>query len=187
MSDIVERLLDIYRFGIYKVPEPHKITKEAADTIENLREELDNERARGIHSCGPNCQRTECMQRREIERLEAEVERHKRRIDLLEASELRFCEYEDCDQEPMYCEGHMRELCKDGLSKYRGEIEQLQARNEQLETAMRDDMAGAVANCGKYGGERDCAPWVDRGLRCSDCPVEVWLSSTHEALAALEE
>ena len=48
--------------------------------------------------------------------------------------------------------------------------------------AMLEDMEGAKANCGKYGGVRDCRAWTERNLRCSDCPVEVWLSSTYEAL-----
>ncbi len=49
--------------------------KKQADTIEQLREELENERAQGIHSCGPNCQRLACVQRREIERLQARCEK----------------------------------------------------------------------------------------------------------------
>lgn len=32
--------------------------------IAELQRELDNERARGIHSCGPNCQRDGCVNRR---------------------------------------------------------------------------------------------------------------------------
>ena len=43
--------------------------------IERLKTALDNERARGIHSCGPHCQKLECRQRREIERLQAENEK----------------------------------------------------------------------------------------------------------------
>ena len=41
--------------------------------MSDLKSELDNERARDIHSCGPHCQRMECQQRREIERLSALV------------------------------------------------------------------------------------------------------------------
>ena len=62
----------------------------------------------------------------------------------------------------------------------------MHTENEQLRAAMLEDMEGAKANCGKYGGARDCSSWTGRNLRCSDCPVEVWLSSTCEALAAQE-
>jgi hypothetical protein len=42
---------------------------EAADEIERLRKALDNERARGIHTCHDNCQRPLCVSGREIDRL----------------------------------------------------------------------------------------------------------------------
>ncbi len=71
MSDIVERLRNPEGASTIIIVQD---MEEAADTIERLREELDNERARGIHSCGPNCQRLACKQRREIERLQAQVE-----------------------------------------------------------------------------------------------------------------
>ncbi len=48
---------------------------------------------------------------------------------------------------------------------------------KEIYQAAQEDMEGAKANCGKYGGARDCSAWTDRNLRCSDCPVEVWLSS----------
>ena len=41
---------------------------------ERLTAELNNERARGIHSCGPHCQRMECTQGRRIAKLEAELQ-----------------------------------------------------------------------------------------------------------------
>ncbi len=75
MSDIVERLqghvetLNSVASGVYSYD-----ISEAIDEIERLREELENERARGIHTCGPNCQRLACRQRREIEQLQAQVE-----------------------------------------------------------------------------------------------------------------
>lgn len=43
----------------------------AEQEIERLTAELDNERARGIHSCGPHCQQIECKQGRRIAKLEA--------------------------------------------------------------------------------------------------------------------
>lgn len=38
--------------------------EELEDEIENLQRELGNEKARGIHSCGPNCQKDGCVNRR---------------------------------------------------------------------------------------------------------------------------
>jgi hypothetical protein len=42
---------------------------QAAAEIERLGAELDNERARGVHSCGPNCQRPLCVANRRIAEL----------------------------------------------------------------------------------------------------------------------
>jgi len=39
--------------------------------VAELQRELENERARDIHSCGPNCQRTGCVNRRLREENEA--------------------------------------------------------------------------------------------------------------------
>ena len=64
------------------------------------------------------------------------------------------------------------------LCELKAEIERLRA----IENAAKDDMECAKANCGKYGGSRNCSAWINRDLRCSDCPVEVWLGSTFEAL-----
>ena len=56
----------------------YRLVSDACDAyveeIERLKTALDNERARGIHSCGPHCQKLECRQRREIEQLQARVE-----------------------------------------------------------------------------------------------------------------
>lgn len=46
-----------------------------------------------------------------------------------------FCEWEDCDQEPVYCEGHAHELVNPLGLNIRGqqtEIERLTAENEVL-------------------------------------------------------
>lgn len=42
--------------------------------IARLKEELDNERAKGIHSCGPDCKRPLCVANKENERLRAALE-----------------------------------------------------------------------------------------------------------------
>lgn len=42
--------------------------------IEGIKEELENEQARGIHSCSPFCNRPLCVARRQIKYLQAEVE-----------------------------------------------------------------------------------------------------------------
>lgn len=52
--------------------------------------------------------------------------------------------------------------------------------------AAEDDWEGAIANCGKYPESgKDCSAWIERGLRCSDCPTEVWMGSTGVALDKL--
>ena len=47
--------------------------KETIDALyaenKRLQTELDNEQASGIHTCNAHCQRVECVQRKEIERL----------------------------------------------------------------------------------------------------------------------
>jgi hypothetical protein len=42
-----------------------------SERISELEDELDNEMARGGHSCGPNCQRPLCVANRKIKRLDA--------------------------------------------------------------------------------------------------------------------
>ena len=71
------------------------------------------------------------------------------------------------------------------------EIERLKERIALLEdvaVAAEDDWEGAIANCGKYPESgKDCSAWIERGLRCSDCPTEVWMGSTGVALDKLRD
>jgi len=71
-------------------------------------------------------------------------------------------------------------------SEWMKDIERLQAMLDVAAPA-KDNLACAVANCGKTGGDRDCSAYVNYGLRCSDCPVEIWLASIVEALDKLWE
>jgi uncharacterized protein YdcH (DUF465 family) len=68
----IERLrgvIDAMADEALKVYKPELDAKDAE--IERLREDLNNAQARGIHTCHDQCQRVECVQRREIERLRA--------------------------------------------------------------------------------------------------------------------
>ena len=69
MSDIVQRLRRKTVAGQPVFPTPLDI--EAANEIERLRQLIEDIDASGIHSCHDRCQRVECVQRREIERLRA--------------------------------------------------------------------------------------------------------------------
>lgn len=58
-----------------------------AQEVESLRAELENEQARGIHTCHENCQRPLCVARRRVRELEKEVEElmaDKARLDHLQ-------------------------------------------------------------------------------------------------------
>jgi hypothetical protein len=58
-----------------------------ADVLSALLYAYEDQQARGIHTCHANCQRTECVQRRTIDRLERELARangfHERLADRL--------------------------------------------------------------------------------------------------------
>ena len=45
-----------------------------------------------------------------------------------------FCEYEDCDQEAVYCSGHAGEFVADALNVKDRRIAKLEAENERLRT-----------------------------------------------------
>ena len=73
-------------------------------------------------------------------------------------SEPRFCIYEDCDQEPLYCEGHVKELAAERTTKLE---KSLGIANGYLRKGVEiDDQLIAEINrlrdaLGKYG---DCLP-----------------------------
>ena len=92
--------------------------------MSDLKSELDNERARDIHSCGPHCQRMECQQRREIERLTKGRDIQKDNAKRWEALAM----------------------------QYKREIERLQARVEALEGVREDfkQFAAYIAVKGQY-------------------------------------
>jgi chromosome segregation ATPase len=78
----------------------------------------------------------------------------------------------------------LREIIDTRLPDQGRQIERLRAVYE----AAKNDMKSAKANCGKFPeSSRDCSSWIERGMRCSDCPVEVWLAETSDALAAAQE
>ena len=52
----------------------HETSRAKDRRIEELAEELDNEQARGIHSCGPNCKRPLCVANRQIAEYEKALE-----------------------------------------------------------------------------------------------------------------
>jgi hypothetical protein len=96
-NDLIERHFIVPYLRNHAVYKRHKncivLRDAAADEIERLADELDNERARGIHSCGPNCQRITCKQRKRIAELDNYYAKTKvlldvanKRIDILEAA-----------------------------------------------------------------------------------------------------
>jgi hypothetical protein len=60
------------------------LADEAADEIIALRKELENEQARGVHSCHPNCAKDGCVNRRlriEIAALQQELTKTEHQLD----------------------------------------------------------------------------------------------------------
>lgn len=89
--------------------------------------------------------------------------------------------------------GYMAEACKN----QRGDGAAAQARvlfeaRDTLEALLRVaeaadlDISDAEVNCGRFNKAKDCSPWTDRSLTCSDCPVD-WFHHTNEALEQLQE
>jgi HAMP domain-containing protein len=73
-EELVERLRDAVTYG-YMPRLMREVAAEAADRIEALQAEIERLTYDGIHTCHDHCPRLPCVQRREIEELQAEVER----------------------------------------------------------------------------------------------------------------
>ena len=67
LNELVANLRGIYYHHGFSVG------GEGADAIESLRRDLENERARGIHTCHDRCDRPMCVLRRERDALRARV------------------------------------------------------------------------------------------------------------------
>jgi HAMP domain-containing protein len=72
-EELVKRLHQgrIDKKGIRRAP--NKVQREAADAIEALQAEIERLTFDGIHTCHDDCPRLPCVQRREIEGLQAQV------------------------------------------------------------------------------------------------------------------
>lgn len=69
MTDIESTLRDVNQF----LNETEAAITALLKERNRLRDELENERARGIHTCGPQCMRPACRLRRERDALREEV------------------------------------------------------------------------------------------------------------------
>lgn len=72
MSDLLPRLRPAHHsVAALDSQQIEELCDDAADEIERQRQLIEDIDASGIHSCHDRCQRVECVQRREIERLRA--------------------------------------------------------------------------------------------------------------------
>lgn len=119
MSDIVHRIWNKY-LGV-NTPAA-ELAKDASAEIESLRRELENERAREIHSCGPDCTRSGCVNRRLREELaEARQEIADRKAD---------CETGHDQDEATIAE--LRQQLKHMTDEYRAALDAEQVRYRQV-------------------------------------------------------
>jgi len=71
-NDLIERLRK-HHLCIGPKCENRELIKEAITALREMEEALDNEQAKGIHSCGPHCKRPLCVANKRIAEQEKEL------------------------------------------------------------------------------------------------------------------